>query len=551
MGIIISGLELIGSMGLLLYSMRVMSDGIQKGAGHTMRKLLALMTGNRFLALLTGLAVTMFVQSSGATTVMTVSFVNAGILTLPQSIGVIFGANIGTTVTAWIVALFGFEFSISAFAVPVFGVGFFLSITKNKAKNAGEPLMGFGLLFLALGFLSGAIKGIDADNLAFLKAFSGAGITTLLVGIFAGFAVTALLHSSSAFTAVILTMASQGLVSWELAAATVLGSNIGSTVDAVLASLGTKVNARRVACVHVLFNIAGTLLAALFFRPFLDFVDFIIPGPVQDSLTIHIAMLHTIFNVMASVIFLPFVNQIAHAVSWLVKPNKKDQTEDYKLEFATSIVRENAEFQMVRVEKEIHDMFSIADRMFTRVKAKIVNKHPDFNPDEMGALSADENLVDQMREEITRFLRHCNDLAITDRSKADIPHLLSIVENIESMTDECYSIAKVLTKTIERNLTFQAEDIEKLEPYTELVQNTLDFIGAHISGHLTPEQIVQAEERENAIDDFKKNLAHIAQKRLESGADVKTELLYIDLVRHIERIGDRAFGVSGELAKLS
>ncbi|HPX26760.1 MAG TPA: Na/Pi symporter, partial [Treponemataceae bacterium] len=279
MKIISSLFQLIGSLGFLLYGMKLMSDGIQKSAGKSLHKVLGLMTSNRFFALLTGVFITTIIQSSSATTVMVVSFVNAGLLTLAQSIGVIFGANIGTTITAWIVALFGFKFKIAALAIPVFGIGYILySIKKLNKKTIGEALMGFGLLFVGLDLL-GKVMTFDAEQVLFLQHLTGNGYLSLLAGVLAGLVITMLIHSSSASTAIILTMSYNKLLPWEFAAAMVLGSNIGTTIDAVLASIGTKVNARRAALIHVLFNVIGSVIAIILFKPFLLVVDFIVPGP--------------------------------------------------------------------------------------------------------------------------------------------------------------------------------------------------------------------------------------------------------------------------------
>uniref|UniRef100_UPI000A68C203 Na/Pi cotransporter family protein n=1 Tax=Treponema endosymbiont of Eucomonympha sp. TaxID=1580831 RepID=UPI000A68C203 len=246
-------LQFVGSVAFLLYGMKMMSDGIQKSAGQSLRNLLGMMTGNRIFAALTGLLITMIIQSSGATTVMVVSFVNAGILTLTQSIGVIFGANIGTTVTAWLVLLFKLKFEMAVFAVPVFGVGFLLTFVKRLHKEAvGEALMGFGLLFIGLDFLSSDLPELSKSQSGFLAFFAGRRALSLFAGIAIGLLATVAVHSSSAITVVIVTMGSNSPLDWEVAAAMGLGCNVGPTKDAVLAAVGTKGNARRAALVHVL-----------------------------------------------------------------------------------------------------------------------------------------------------------------------------------------------------------------------------------------------------------------------------------------------------------
>ena len=273
--------QMVGSLALILYGMKMMSDGIQKSTGESLHRTLNFMTGNRFLAVLTGIVVTGIVQSSGATTVMTVSFVNAGMLSLQQAIGIIFGANIGTTVTAWIVSLAGFKFSIARIAIPAFGIGYFLRFFQRlKKDNLGEAVLGFCLLFTGLDFLSLAVPHISGEQIAVLSILKQTGFAGIIVGAVLGLILTVILHSSSATTAVLLTVANANVIGWEFAAAAVLGSNVGSTIDAVLASIGTKLNARRAAAVHVLFNVAGSAFALVFFHPFLTLVDMLFPaGP--------------------------------------------------------------------------------------------------------------------------------------------------------------------------------------------------------------------------------------------------------------------------------
>lgn len=526
-----------------------MSDGIQKSAGEGLQRILGLMTGNRVLAVLTGLFITMIIQSSSATTVMVVSFVNAGLLTLKQSVGVIFGANIGTTITAWIVSLFGFKFSISSFAVPMFGVGFLLVSYKKIGKESiGEALMGFGLLFLGLDMLSDIMPSMSADNVSFLANFTNKGVLSIFLGIVAGMVITMIIHSSSAATAIILTMSHNGLLPWEFAAALVLGSNIGTTIDAVIVSIGTKVNARRAALVHVLFNVSGTIVAVIFFRPLLALVDALVPGPInQETITTHIAMLHTVFNVANTLIFLPFVSQLAALTERLVRPKADETPDTYHLEMPQGGQKEQAAGAIVLVEKEIADMTEIVFRMFKRVRDSFANRTIAAQQEYKEAQLQDEDYADQMHQGISQYLVHCLDLPLTDNQRNNVSQMLEVVAQLESMTDDCNSISILLSRSIEKNMTFAQEDLERLDPYVELVNRFVLFIREHINRHLNEEKLSEAKTIENQIDQFRKNLKKVARKRLESGADVRSELLYIDLVRQLEKIGDRAFSISEAL----
>ncbi len=542
--------QLLGALGFLLYGMKLMSDGIQKSAGKSLHRVLGLMTGNRFFAMLTGMFITMLIQSSGATTVMVVSFVNAGLLSLTQSVGIIFGANIGTTITAWIVAFFGFNFKISLMAIPVFGIGYLLTnLKKLKKQNVGEALMGFGLLFLGLDLLSKSIPTLDASNVGFLTAWTDMGVISIVIGIIAGMAITVLLHSSSASTAIILTMSHNGLLPWTFAASMVLGSNIGSTIDAVIAAWGTKVNARRAALIHVMFNVTGTVLASIFLHPLLILVDALVPGPVDEHITYHIAMLHTVFNVINTMIFLPFAGQIAALAERIIKPKDDETSEVYKLDFVETGAKENAAAYIIRAEKEIEDMTGVVIRMFDRIAKGFSQRSMEFVETQMGPLTQDEDYADQMQEQLTNYLVRCSQLPMSDKLKNNVSVMLRIVDDLENMTDDCYTMGLLLQRSIEKEMIFAEEDMVRLHPYIDLAHRFLDFIRVNINQHLNEEQLSVAQVLEDQIDLMRKNLKKLARKRLESGANVKAELLYIDLVRNVEKIGDRAFSISEALAQ--
>lgn len=542
--------QLLGALGFLLYGMKLMSDGIQKSAGKSLHRVLGLMTGNRFFAMLTGMFITMLIQSSGATTVMVVSFVNAGLLSLTQSVGIIFGANIGTTITAWIVAFFGFNFKISLMAIPVFGIGYLLTnLKKLKKQNVGEALMGFGLLFLGLDLLSKSIPTLDASNVGFLTAWTDMGVISIVIGIIAGMAITVLLHSSSASTAIILTMSHNGLLPWTFAASMVLGSNIGSTIDAVIAAWGTKVNARRAALIHVMFNVTGTVLASIFLHPLLILVDALVPGPVDEHITYHIAMLHTVFNVINTMIFLPFAGQIAALAERIIKPKDDETSEVYKLDFVETGAKENAAAYIIRAEKEIEDMTGVVIRMFDRIAKGFSQRSMEFVETQMGPLTQEEDYADQMQEQLTNYLVRCSQLPMSDKLKNNVSVMLRIVDDLENMTDDCYTMGLLLQRSIEKEMIFAEEDMMRLHPYIDLAHRFLDFIRVNINQHLNEEQLSVAQVLEDQIDLMRKNLKKLARKRLESGANVKAELLYIDLVRNVEKIGDRAFSISEALAQ--
>lgn len=538
-------LELVGSLGFLLYGMKLMSDGVQQSAGEKLQRALSVLTGNRFMSLLTGLIVTMIIQSSGATTVMVVTFVNAGLMTLTQSVGVIFGANIGTTITAWIVSIFGFNFKISAFAIPVFGFGYFLSIVKKGAyKNWAEAIMGFGMLFLGLSGLSDVFT---PEQLGWLFKIQGSGVFAILFGFVIGIIITALLHSSSAFSAIVITMAYNGLVSWELAAAMTLGSNVGSTIDAILASMGTSADSRRAALIHVMFNVFGTVLALIFFKPFLEIVMFVTPGRENSNIAIRISMLHTVFKTLSTFIFLPLQNPIVKLTQLIIRDDKETESKTFKLEFTEFLGKESAPTHIIQAEKAIADMTDVVSDMFDKIQIGVTKRNVEFIERYKQESVDSENYVDQMHEQITHYLIKCQSLHITEKQLNHISGMIQIVDELENMSDSCYATLMLIYRSIEKKMKFLQEDMERLLPYLELVRQFLQFIRRNINNQITPEKLELARELEDGIDAFRKDLKKVARKRLEGGADVKSELLYIDVIRRIENIGDNCFNISENL----
>ena len=538
-------LQLVGSLGFLLYGMKLMSDGVQKSAGESLQRALSVLTGNRFISLLTGLVVTMIIQSSGATTVMVVTFVNAGLMTLTQSVGVIFGANIGTTITAWIVAIFGFNFKISSIAIPLFGLGYFLSIIrKGSYKNWAQAIMGFGMLFLGLSGLSDVFT---PDQLGWLFKIQGDGVLGILLGFVIGIIITALLHSSSAFSAIVITMAYNGLVNWEMAAAMTLGSNIGSTIDAVLAAMGTNADARRSALIHVLFNVLGTFVALCFFHPFLDLVMLVTPGGHNSNIAIRISMLHTVFKTLSTVILLPLQNPIVKLTKILIKDDEKNTSNVYKLEFTGLLAKDSVATHIIQAEKAIADMTDVVTDMFDKIQIGVTKRNSDFIEKYREESVLAEDYVDQMHEQITHYLIKCEALQVTEKQLNHISNMIQIVDELENMSDSCYATIMLIIRSIEKKMKFQTEDMERLLPYIELARQFLQFIRININKSLTPEKLELAAELEDGIDAFRKDLKKVARKRLEGGADVKSELLYIDIVRTIEHIGDNCFNISETL----
>ena len=549
LGIIAQVFGFIGALCLLLFGMNMLSDGIQKGAGSNLQKLLGKIAGNRFTAVLTGIGVTAIIQSSGATTVMVVSFVNAEMLTLKQAIGVIFGANIGTTVTAWIVSLFGFSFSISAAAIPLFGIGFILKrFKKLKIHNFADCFMGFALLFMGLDLLQKTLT-LSPAAASVIQRLTDYGLAGLLAGVFIGMVVTALIHSSSAMTSVVLILAANKFISWELSAALVLGSNIGSTIDAVMSAFGASINAKRTALVHVLFNVTGTVIALCFFRPFLGLVDLIVPGAPEQDITTHIAMLHTVFNTCATLLFLPFVDQIALLATKIIKGSTEDENPHYKLPAILPNSHVSADVYLFQIQREISKMSARVMEMFDTICCTLANADKKQTSEELEesreSIHHTEEYIDEMNESITHFLQHVSRLPNANHDdRVYFARLLVVTDSLESLSDENYSIMYTLKKYIECDaFDVKSEQTKKIAGYLDAVRFFYERVCVKFTLGMSDVQKDEYERLENEIDSTKKELKYESRKRIEAGADVKSELAFIDLVRKIEKAGDYIYTI--------
>lgn len=543
MNVLSQVISFIGSLCLLLFGMNMLSNGIQKGAGSGLQKLLGKITGNRFYAVLTGIGVTAIIQSSGATTVMVVSFVNAEILTLEQAIGVIFGANIGTTVTAWIVSLFGFSFSISAMAIPMFGFGYILKYFKKfRIHNFAECFMGFALLFMGLGLLKESLTLGPAANKVF-SIINEWGLGGILLGVLTGAIITALIHSSSAMTAIVLTMAAGGILSWELSGAIVLGSNIGSTVDAVMSSFGASVNARRTAFVHVAFNVTGTIIALLIFRPFLSLIDIIIPLEPSANITTHIAMLHTIFNICATLIFIPFVNQIAMISRKVISETVTEKDEHYHLPAILPHSRISADLYSYQIQTEISKMSAKIMEMLDSVCNSFTN--PNNADEENEHVKYLEKYIDEMNAAITGFLQKCSRLPNANRKERQhFSDLIHITDTMENLSDETCSLMHTVKKFVtDEKYRTDSKRSREIMDYIERVRIFFEQVCVYFTIGFSAEERNSGEIIEQRIDETKKELKKESRNRLEAGADVKEELNYMDMVRKIERAGDCVYGI--------
>jgi phosphate:Na+ symporter len=546
--------KILGSLGLFLYGMRVLSEGIQKVAGDRMQRIMNYMTRNRLMAVLTGLSITALVQSSSATTVMVVSFVNASLLNLSQAIGVVMGANIGTTVTTWIVSFIGFKFKITAIALPIIGIGLPFIFSKiRRRRDMGECFIGFGLLFLGLFFLKSSVPDINSNPevLAFLQNYTDLGFMSFVIFVLVGAILTLIVQSSSAAMTITITMAFMGWIDFQTSAAIVLGENIGTTVTAYLASLGTSVNARRTARAHFLFNTMGVIWMAFLFPYFIKLVCIIAPWDytLQENLPLNLSLFHTLFNVTNTMLFIPFVERFRIVVEKLVSSGEKDELGGYELQYISTGIRNTAQMNILEAKNEITRMAQIVDQMFHTVLHLI--KNPDMKMgNKIDEVRDQEILTDRMQEEITRYLVECSKEELSERSVMNVKAMMRIVNELENIGDSCYKILLLTQRKYDKKLRFHEKAQEEFEDISSLILEFMDLYKKRMNEHLDSKVLDLAYKLEDKINHLRDNLKKASQKRLSDGAEVKGELLYLDLLKHFEHIGDNSLNIAQALREV-
>jgi len=555
--------KLLGALGVFLYGMRVMSDGIQKVAGNRMQSILNYMTANRTLAVLTGFIITGLLQSSSATTVMVVSFVNASLLSLTQAIGVVMGANIGTTVTTWIVSIIGFKFKITSIALPIVGIGLPFMFSKlKKRRDTGEILIGFGLLFLGLMFLKESVPDIKSNPevLEFLKNYTDLGFLSFIIFVLVGSVLTVIVQSSSAAMAITVTMAAFGWIGFETAAAIVLGENIGTTVTAYLASLGTNVNARRTARAHFLFNIFGVIWMAIIFRHFTQFILNIAPwDPLQIkvidgkeimvNLPLNLSLFHTVFNIINTLIFLPFVKPFAKIVERMVKPKESDLSKEYKLQYIGTGLQDTAQMNIQTARAELDKMVELIDNMFNTFL------HVFHNPDKKLGSTVErvkemEDLSDQMQIEITKYLAECSKEELSEHNVMNVSAMMRIVNELENIGDSCFKLMVLTERKYLSNIQLHKKATEEFDDFTALLSESMGLYKQKMNAHLETQVLELAFKLETKMNNLRDNLKKAAQHRLQDGSDVNAELMYLDILKHFEHIGDNSLNIAQALRQV-
>ena len=565
---------LLGALGMFLYGMNLMSSGLQKAAGDRLRGFLSSMTSNPFKRVLTGLGITAVIQSSSATTVMVVSFVNAGLLTLVQAIGVIMGANIGTTVTAWMVAWLGFKADISILAVPLMLLGFILSISKkNQRRNIGELVVGFSLLFLGLSFMKDSVPDLKQtpEVLEFVKTWSGFGFWSVLIFLGFGSVLTLVLQSSSATMAITLIMLSMGWIPFPMACAMVLGENIGTTITANIAASVGNPSAKRAALSHTIFNVFGVIWALILFRPFLSVVGWItstifgIPNPAADGFAVNdptgpestsalygLSMLHTLFNLINTLILVWFTGLIEKVVCKVIKEPVNKEDNKFRLRYIEAGPLATPELATEQAFNEIIHFAQISKNGLGYARAAINETDQDKFEELRGKLVKYEEISDRIEYEIATFLNAVSAEEISERTSHMIKAMYKIIGELESLGDSGESISRILSRRNIHNKSFDADTIKKLNAMVDLVDNAYDVMILNLSlafdGKL--EEISNAYSAEDRINNLRNNLRDEEIESIESDRkNYQTSVYYMDIVSELETMGDFMINISQTLFK--
>ena len=548
-------LQVAGSLGMFLYGIKKMSDGLQKTAGKKMKNVLNFMTGNRFTAIITGIVITALINSSSATTVMVVSFVNAGLMNLVQAIGVILGANIGTTVTGWIMATLGFSMDITNIAIVLIGLGLPLFFSKKtRQKDFGEILFGAGFLFLGLKYLQSSMPDISGNVavLSFLERMNDGSIGTVILCVLIGMVLTMIVQSSAAAMAITLTMAYQGWVGVTASCALVLGQNIGTTITAFLASIGTSTNAKRAAWAHILFNLIGSILAIILLKWMMALVNMLTPGDIYTmqgeelyaTIPTYLAMFHTMFNVINTILFTPFIKQYAAFITRII-PNKKDyEDSSYHFKYVPGAIMETPEVYISAIQDEIGKMGNIATQMFESCSQALLSQDTDIT-ETVADIKHKEDYVDQMEEQLTSICSHITGEVQDTPYGTSTSGMLRVIDEIESITDSCCDIIMLFDKKQKAGWKMSEDNVKTLSSYSNLVQQYLSFVLSHLGQKLTEGEMEMANSFEDKVNKTRTEIQKIVYGQLTNNSkNVAEQLCILDDIKHLEHIGDHCTNIA-------
>lgn len=544
-------MKIMGSLALLIYGMKVMSEALQKMAGSQLRHILGAMTTNRFTGMLTGTFITCAVQSSSATTVMTVSFVNAGLLTLAQAISVIMGANIGTTLTAWIMSL-GFNVDLTLVVFPAFFIGIIL-IYNKKRRYIGDFLFGIAFLFFALVLLSSGGKDLDLehnpDAIRFFSSFDTSSHLTIIVFLLIGTVITCIVQSSAAVMAITILLCSTGVLPIYLGIALVMGENIGTTATANLAALGANTQARRAAFAHLLFNVFGVFWVMCLFYPFVNFVCGLVGyDPVNDNsspaeraatLPIVLAMFHTCFNVCNTALLIWFIPQMERVVCWIIKSKANKDEDDFRLRFIHSGIMKTPELSVLEASKEIHSYAERTHRMFGMVRDLLTTKDDDAFEKLYERIEKYEGISDNMEVEIAKYLNQVSDAHLSDDTKEKVRDMLREITEIESIGDSCFNIARTISRLRSSKEEFTESQYDNIKHMFELTDDALSQMSVVLIKHKREVDVNRTFAIESDINNYRallrtQNINDINEHKYSYTAGT----LYMDIIQECEKLGD-------------
>lgn len=551
-------LNFVGALGLFLFGMKLMSDSLQKLAGDKMRAVLSKMTSNRFSGVLTGAGITTLIQSSSATTVMVVSFVNAGLLKLSGAIAVIMGANIGTTVTAWIISLLGFEFNINMLVYPAIAVAApFLFIEKRK--SVGEFLIGFALLFMGLEALKGGVPDFTLPQysgvLEFIASMSGYGYLSILLFVLIGTILTVVVQSSSAMMAITLVMCAKGLIGFEVAAALVLGENIGTTITANMAAMMANATAKRAARAHLMFNVIGVVWMLILFYPFLYLISWIVEPDSGNgihlsalSIPVALSLFHSIFNIINTSVLVWFIPSIERIVSKIVPINEE---EDFRLKFIPTGFMAASELNIEPAKKEIESFSKRVLRMYNFIPELFEEKDEKKFEQLMSRTRKYEEITDRMELEIANYLARVSENELSVNASYEISAMLRIVDNLESIGDSCYQLSIAIDGKKKQNISFTDEMTENLRTMFAFVREAVEVMNSNLSESYINVNGSKAKELESKINNYRDKLRTEHTEAIKNNDySYQTGICYSNLYAQCEKLADFAINVTEAMLKV-
>ena len=549
MELIINILSLVGSLALFLFGMKTMSEGLEKFAGDRLRSILAVMTKNRVMGVLTGILITAMIQSSSATTVMVVSFVNAGLMTLVQSIGVIMGANIGTTVTAWIISAVGFKVNIAAFSIPMLAIGMPLIFSgKGNRKSIGEFIFGFSFLFMGLSFLQESATAMNIGDMVagMLAHVPQDSFFTIILFVIVGALVTMIVQASAATMAITLMLFGMNIpgFGFEEAAALAMGQNIGTTITAFMASLTANTQARRAALAHMFFNVFGVVAFLIVFYPACNAVSWFVENVMGGGNDLFkLSAFHTAFNIINTLLLIGFVKQIEMLVCKLLP--MKAQDEDYRLKFISGGLLSTAELSIMEAQKEIHHFAERCQRMFGFVPELMqLNDEVEFNK-LFSRIGKYENITDSMEMEIAGYLNKVSAGRLSDASKSQIQKMLRQITELESIGDSVYNLGRTLNRhRMHCHDAFTSEQTQHMQTMLQLVEEALTEMMNRIDRPTTKNNITKSINIEHEINNYRKQLRNQNLHDVNAGLySYQLGVFYVDFISECERLADYVMNV--------